>query len=309
MKKVLIFGVAGFVGNYLIQEFSDACNEYEIYGSDLTDQYQNTLLTEYFSCNLLNAQKINEMMQKVQPDYVINLAALSSVALSWKQPREAIEINVIGSLNILEAAMQLEQIPAILLIGSSEEYEISDTPLCEKDKLSANNPYGISKVALEQFAELYRKKYGCRIYFTRSFNHTGVGQKDTFVVPSFCKQVAMIEKQGKAGVMKVGNLSAYRDISDVRDVVRAYRMILESNSEEKVFNVGSGTAVQMEEILHYIISLCKYEVTVELDPDRLRPSDNPYICCDNKRLRQETGWKPEYTIKETIANMYQSYLA
>lgn len=308
MKKVLIFGVAGFVGQYLIQEFANADTEYAVYGSDMVQEYSNAALTQYISSNLLEEESVYNMIHSVQPDYIINLAALSSVAMSWDKPKATMEINVIGSLHILDAAIQLDKKPAVLLIGSSEEYEISDKPLNEQHPLSANNPYGISKVALEQMADLYRKKYQCQIYFTRSFNHTGVGQKDNFVIPSFCKQIAAIEKQKKAGVMKVGNLEASRDISDVRDVVRAYRMILESGSKEKVFNVGSGTTFTMKELLEYMITLCQYPVTVEQDPARLRPSDNPYICCDNQLLQKETGWKPEHTIKETIAQMYQHYL-
>lgn len=308
MKKVLIFGVAGFVGSYLIDEFSGMDGAYEIYGTDVLESFVHNNMYQYESCNILDSKRVDNLIERVQPDYIINLAALSSVRLSWDLPRRTMEVNVIGALNILDAAMKLASIPIILLVGSSEEYEVSDVPLDEEANLVANNPYGISKMALEQMAQLYCEKYDCRIYFTRSFNHTGVGQKDTFVVPSFCKQIAAIEKSGHDGTIYVGNISAKRDISDVRDIVRAYRLILESGSKERVFNVGSGVAMAIQDILELIIRLCKYQVNVSIDSDKYRPNDNPYICCNNQRLKRETEWQQRYSIEDTIIEMYNYYL-
>lgn len=308
MIKVLIFGIAGFVGKYLLDELIQTDVRYNIYGADILENYRLDGLLQYFQCNILEETTVVDIIDHVQPDYIVNLAALSSVGASWTMPKKTMEINLIGSLNIIEASLRLKLVPKILLIGSSEEYSVSEMPLNENSTLSANNPYGISKMALEQMAQIYCDKFGCNIYFTRSFNHTGIGQKETFVIPSFCKQAATIQRSGMAGSMKVGNLSAKRDISDVRDVVRAYRLILESGSRQRIFNVGSGNAYVIQDILEYIISLCDYPIKVEVDVERVRPVDNPYICCNNTLLRDETGWQPQFEIFDTVRELFHFYV-
>lgn len=217
-------------------------------------------------------------------------------------------MNVIGALNVLEAARKCSPKPKVMFIGSSEEYEASDKPISEKTPLNANNPYGISKMAQERFADIYRERYGMKIYCVRPFNHAGIGQKDSFVLPNFCKQVAEIEKSGKPGVIKVGNLTAERDFSSVKDIVRAYRMIVENDDCTKVFNVGSGKAYSLKEILDYIISLSSQTIEIETDPERFRPVDTPRICCDYGFISSELGWKPEYSIFETSKEMFKDYM-
>ena len=147
-----------------------------------------------------------------------------------------------------------------------------------------------------------------KIYCVRPFNHTGVGQKDTFVLPSFCKQVAEIEKKGTPGIIKVGNLDAFRDFSDVRDIVRAYRLIIESDDCSKIYNIGSGVAYSLKELLSYIVSLSTQVIKVEIDKSRFRPVDNKIICCDNSLIYKELGWKPTCSIKDTLKNIFNSYL-
>lgn len=302
MKRVLIFGAAGFVGEYLRKELESS--NYSVYGSDVKDTCKS--FSDYLCCDILNVEKVYETIREVQPDYIVNLAALSSVGLSWEKPVATMEINTIGSLNILEAIKEINKNCKILLVGSSEEYSPCSEKIDEEWSLNANNPYGISKLALEQFAELYRHKYGMKIVFVRSFNHTGIGQQDSFVIPSFCKQVAAIQKSGENGQIHVGNLSARRDISDVRDIVRAYRMILEKDAKYTVYNIGSGVAYSMDEILTYIIQLCDYTVEIVVDPKRVRPIDNPYICCNNNRIKEAIGWNPQYKILDTVKLMFEN---
>ena len=253
MKKVLIFGVSGFVGRYLVQEFLD--HSYEVIGSDKIKPENLSGEVKFEIADLLDTVKIEELVTKVTPDIIINLAAISSVGTSWKIPQVTMEINVIGALNIMEAARKAEKKPKILFVGSSEEYIASSSPINENTPLDASNPYGISKIAQERFAKLYREQYGLKIYCVRPFNHTGIGQKDSFVLPSFCKQVAEIEKSGKPGIIRVGNLKVKRDFSHVKDVVRAYRMIIESGDCDRIYNVGSGKAYSIEEVLKYIIKM------------------------------------------------------
>ena len=306
MKSVIIFGIGGFVGNYLAQEF--LAHGYRVYGSDIVENEGLDARVVFQKANLLDAEQILSFVQKVNPDIIVNLAAISSVGQSWNMPQTTIEVNVVGALNILEAARKQENKPRVLFVGSSEEYEVQEADIDECVPLNANNPYGISKMTQESFAKLYRERYDMKVYCVRPFNHTGIGQRDSFVLPSFCKQVAEIEKSGKAGMIKVGNLTAIRDFSHVKDIVRAYRMIVESETCDRIYNVGSGEAYSIREMLDYIISLSTQEITVEVDPARVRPVDTPRICCDNRLIQAELGWKPEYTIHDAIKEMYQYYV-
>ena len=212
-------------------------------------------------------------------------------------------MNVVGTINLLDAIATHCPKAKTLLIGSAEEYAQQDSPLKECCDREASNPYGISKIAQENFAELYRKKYGMKIICTRSFNHTGVGQRSSFALPSFVQQVAAIEKSGQPGVIKVGNLSAWRDFSDVRDVVHVYRMLLENENKYEVYNVGSGIAHKVGDLLQAIIGFASVSISVEQDPEKMRPVDIPYQCCDNSRI-VECGYWNGTKIEETLKWMF-----
>lgn len=306
MKTVLIFGVGGFVGSYLSNEFLE--NGYKVIGSDKVRGNMLSDVVEFYNADLLDGTSVERLINFLQPDIVINLAAISSVGQSWKMPQATISVNVLGALNIMEAARKSIKKPKIMFIGSSEEYVASDKPINEEKELDATNPYGISKVTQEQFAKMYRKQYGLKIYCVRPFNHTGIGQRDTFVLSSFCKQVAEIEKSGESGIIKVGNLSVKRDFSHVKDIVRAYRMIIESDDYEIIYNVGSGIEYSLDEILKYIIDLSSQKIRVEVDEERCRPSDQPVICCDHKLITEKLGWEPKYTVFDALKEMYEKYL-
>ena len=306
MKKVLIFGIGGFVGRYLSEEFKK--NGYEVAGSDVRRTDSIPEYVSFTAADLLDGDAVKALVADVSPDMIVNLAAVSSVGLSWKIPQPTVSVNVVGALNVLEAARALDHKPRVMFIGSSEEYQASDSPMDESTPLDANNPYGISKVTQERFARLYRSQYGMKVYCVRPFNHTGVGQRDSFVLPSFCKQAAAITKSGAPGVIHVGNLAARRDFSDVRDIVRAYRMIIESDESDTIYNVGSGQAYGLDELLNYIVSLSPQKIDVQVDPERVRPIDTPLICCDHSLITERLGWKPEYTIFDTLKSMYEAFL-
>ena len=305
MKKVLIFGASGFVGNYLAQEFLN--HGYKVFGSDKNKADRLPDEVEFSMADLLNTEQTEKVITEVCPDIIINLAAISSVGASWNIPQTTISVNVVGALNILETARKIEKKPKIMFIGSSEEYVASTLPMDENTALNASNPYGISKVTQERFAKLYREQYGLKIYCVRPFNHTGVGQRDSLVLPSFCKQVAEIEKSGKPGVIKVGNIKAKRDFSHVRDIARAYRMIVESDNCDLIYNVGSGTAYSLEDMLNYIVKLSTQKIDVVIDQSRFRPTDQPVICCNYDRIRTELGWQPEYTVFDALKEMFKCY--
>lgn len=226
---------------------------------------------------------------------------------SWSMPQTTMQVNVIGALNILEAIKQVDMGIKVLFIGSSEEYEAVGHPIDEQVPLNANNPYGISKMAQAKFCDSYRLQYGMKIYYVRPFNHTGIGQRDSFVLPSFCKQAAQIQLSGKPGVIKVGNVSIARDFCDVRDVTRAYRLIVESDKCNKVYNVGSGHAYLLMDLLQFVNSLSAQPIDIQVDPARCRPVENQSIQCDNRLIRRELGWEPQFDLHDTLREMYEFY--
>lgn len=308
MKSVLIFGSGGFVGSYLAREFYS--HGFIVYGTDIAPlRSPQDCFKEYVLMNMLEAEKVSMLIERTSPDYIINLAAVSSVGDSWKIPQKAVEVNINGTLNILEAVRNIGIKSKILLVGSSEEYAVSDSPISEGYPLNASNPYGITKIAQENFAEIYRRSYGLNIISTRTFNHTGIGQPEKFVLPSWVRQAAEIHKSGGNGKIFVGNLSVRRDFGDVRDMASAYRMILESDTRRTVFNVGSGVSRSLEEVLKYILSLVDGKAEAVVSREKFRPADNPVIWCDNSLLRSETGWEPKYTVFETLREMFGSMTA
>ena len=305
-KRVLVFGAGGFVGRYLVAELK--AHGYSVHGSDVVKN-ENAALYESFSvCDLLDADSVRRLVATVSPAQIVNLAAISSVGLSWKIPQKTMEVNVNGGLNILEAVREECPQARVLFIGSSEEYVVTDQPIREDTLLNANNPYGISKLAIERFSEIYRRRYGMKIFYVRAFNHTGIGQKNTFVIPSWCDQAARISRSGAPGVMKVGNTDVVRDLSDVRDIVRAYRLVLESDDCEVVYNIGSGKGTALSQILFCLQSFSVQPITVEHDPQLFRPADNPVIVCDHSLITERLGWEPEYELKETVKELFEYYV-
>lgn len=303
-NRVLIFGACGFAGWYLIQEMK--AHGYSVHGSDMLENKNAAMCDSFAVCDILDPDQVKEVVGKVCPTHIVNLAAISSVGLSWKIPQKTISVNINGALNILEAAKEICPDSRILLIGSSEEYVVTDQPISEQTPLDANNPYGISKFVTERFSEMYRSRYGMKIYHVRAFNHTGVGQRESFVIPSWCSQAARISESGCAGVMKVGNIDVIRDISDVRDIVRAYRMVLESDDCEMVYNIGSGKGTALRDILQYLSELSQQPITIEQDPDLFRPADNSVIVCDHSLITEKLGWEPEHDILSTVKWLFES---
>lgn len=298
----LIFGANGFVGPYLAREFEQ--HGYEVMGSDRSEGTSSESISKHFAADLLDADRVAEVIKEAAPDFIVNLAAISSVGLSWKIPQQTMQVNIVGSLNVLEGARLLNAQPKVLLVGSSEEYAPSPEPLSEEARIDATNPYGISKVTQEQVADLYANRFGLPIYEVRAFNHTGVGQSPTFVLPSWCEQVARIDGSGKPGSIAVGNVGVVRDFSDVRDVVRAYRLLLESDHAGCVFNIGSGIPYKLEDLLRTITSFSDQRITVDVDPELFRPTDNPVSVCDSSKARELLQWRAEHPIEDTLHEMF-----
>lgn len=304
--KALIIGAAGFVGNYLIKHIQETY-DWKLVATKLENETLEYDNIQVYNLNILYKEEITALLKEMQPDYIFYLAAQSSVSLSWKNPLLTVDINIKGCLNLLECLRELEQNPRILLIGSGEEYgyiQPEDTPVKETTVLAPGNIYAATKACQNMLGTIYARAYNMNIILVRAFNHVGPGQTPTFVVSDFCRQVALIENGKQAPVIKVGNLEAMRDFTDVRDVVRAYGMLIQKGVKGYTYNIGSGHAVRIRSLLENILKLSTVPITVEIDSAKLRPLDIPIIEADISKLTECISWKPEIpqiqTLQETL---------
>lgn len=302
MKKALIIGAAGFVGHYLINHLR------EQYGWSVTATKMKAeeLVEDGITVrdlDILEKGEIETLLREEKPDYIFHLAAQSSVALSWKNPQLTVDINIKGTCNLLEAVRNLDHKPRLLLIGSGEEYGYilpEESPVAETNQVRPGNIYAATKACQNMFGNIYAKAYDMDVMMVRAFNHIGPNQLPTFVVADFCSQVAAIEKGEKEPVLYVGNLSAKRDFTDVRDVVQAYGLIMQHGKRGLTYNVGRGASVAIQEILEKILGFAKVPIKVEVDEKKLRPVDIPDITADIHLLQKDTGWQPEIPLEQTL---------
>ena len=301
--KALIIGAAGFVGSYLIEHLSNTY-DWEIHATKLESEILASNTSVVHNLDLMNASEINALLQNTKPDYIFHLAAQSSVALSWKNPSLTVDINIKGTLNLLDSIRSIPDYnPKVLLIGSGEEYGYilpDETPVHEDVPTRPGNIYAATKACQNMLGSIYSRAYKMNLIMVRAFNHIGPNQAPLFVASDFCKQVAEIEKGLKEPVLHVGNLSALRDFTDVRDVVRAYGLLIQYGKSGETYNIGSGHAIPIQSLLDMILSLSTTTIKVELDPSRLRPSDIPVIEADIKKLQDTIQWKPEIELKQTL---------
>ncbi|MBQ6697292.1 MAG: GDP-mannose 4,6-dehydratase [Lachnospiraceae bacterium] len=301
MKKGLVIGAAGFVGNYLIEEM--CANGMEAYATKLPYEKLENPKAKVYDLDIMDKDAIVALLFEARPDYIFHLAAQSSVGLAWKNPGLTIDVNIKGSINVMDAVRELFYKPRVLLIGSGEEYghiQPDETPIKENNLLRPGNIYAATKACQNMIGSIYSKAYDLELMMVRAFNHIGPGQAPMFVVSDFCKQVAEIEKGLKEPVMKVGNLAARRDFTDVRDVVKAYVKLVGAGMPGETYNVGSGDAKEIREILDLIISMSSADIKVEIDPNKIRPVDVPIIEADIHKIHELTGWEPQIPLEQTI---------
>lgn len=312
MKKILITGSSGFVSRYFIEFLEQQQIKSSILGLDVVAGELPTAL-QYVECSfrqvdLLDAKAIDNSIYQFHPDYILHLASYSSVAFSWKHPASSFQNNTNIFLNLVESVRKLGLKTRILSVGSSEEYgniNAEHLPLCEDLLLDPISPYAVARVSQEMLSKIYCSGYGMDIVLTRSFNHFGPRQRDVFVVPSFARQIAEIAKQPIcAGTIITGDLSIVRDFTDVRDVVRAYYMLLTKGVSGEIYNVCSGNGVALKEILNTLANIAGIEVSTQTNLDFVRPKDNRVIVGDNGKIKATTGWQPQYTLTESLNDIY-----
>ena len=307
--KFFITGIEGFVGHYLAQNLLD--NGHQVGGSFIDVQAASDLTEKFklYQVDLRQPEQIDKALKDFYPQVIFHLAAQSSPALSFKNPQLTFEVNLIGTVNLLEAVRGLKEKCRLVLISSCEVYgpTTGDKPLSETEPCNPISPYASSKVFQEITCLQYFRTYGLETVLVRPFPHTGPGQPATFALPSFARQIAGIEKGRREPVITVGNLSARRDISDVRDVVQAYRLLAEKGRPGETYNVSSGQAVSMEEALKLMLKMSTLTIKIETDPSLLRPADVPLLWGDPSKLKAETGWSPSFLFKDTLNSLLDSW--
>ena len=292
--KALITGSAGFVGQHLAEHLSNEGDE--VFCSDLS----------LGGPDLLDAAGITDLMSKIRPDYVYHLAGQADVKASWEDPLSTFRVNAEGTLNML-LACQLFNVKKVLCVSSAEVYgsvQKSELPITEKHVLNPSNPYAASKSA----AEILCKQMGSpnfEIMRARSFNHFGPGQKENFVAVALAKRMLLAEQLGQSEIT-VGNLKTIRDFTDVRDVVRAYRLILTKGEGGNVYNVCSGIGRKIQDLATALLSQIDSELDLKVDPNLHRPADTPVLIGDYSKLQKQTGWEPRIEFDQTIKDTIES---
>ncbi len=309
--RVLITGITGFAGShlaeYILKEFPDV----EVWGLVRWRSPLNNIIHIKEKLHLVEGDlkdhvSLREALKISKPDRIFHLAAQSFVPTSWKLPAETFSINAIGEINFFEAIRELKLDPLIHIAGSSEEYGLvyeNEVPIKETNPLRPLSPYGVSKVAQDMLAFQYFHSYKLKTVRTRAFNHSGPRRGHVFVTSNFAMQIAMIEKGKQPPEIHVGDLTAKRDFSDVRDIVRGYWLSLEKGDPGEVYNISSGRAYQIKEVLDILLSYSKVNVKIIQDPERMRPSDVLLLIGDSTKFQERTGWKPIIPFEKTLKDL------
>lgn len=305
MKKVLVTGAGGFVGGHLVK-YLLAEKNYKV--STITyseNQLLNSLLPEkqIFQGDLTNYEFTKNLVEEIQPDLIFHLAALSTVQDSVEKAQKLLTTNTILQYNLLEAIKTHSPDSRLIAICSANQYGLVDEkniPIDENTSFNPLNPYAVSKISQEYLALQYHHSYDLELVRLRPFNHTGERQTANFVIPAFAKQITQIEKGEKDPVIKVGNLEAVRDFTDVKDMIKAYLLAAKKCKNGQVYNIGSGKGISIQEILDILLAKAKTEIKVEKDPERMRSSDVPRLIADAQKFKNQTGWKPEIPIENTL---------
>jgi len=306
--KAFITGITGFAGSFLAENLVSK-GAYEVSGTYLSESSLANLdsvkdKVKLHKVDLQDFEEVKKIIFEEKPDVIFHLVALASAAQSFKNPSEFINNNISAQINLLEAVRQAGIKPKILIVSSAEVYgdvSTSDLPINEGVPIRPVNPYAVSKVAQDFMGLQYFLSYNIPVIRVRPFNHIGPRQSPAFVVARFAKAIAEIEKNDSESTLKVGNLEAKRDFTDVRDMVEAYAVLIEKGEAGEVYNAGSGRSIKIEEILNKLLALSDKKITVERDESLFRPIDVPDLVCDNSKIKQTTGWEPKVEIDQTLA--------
>ncbi len=306
--KALITGINGFVGSHLADLL--VAKGFQVFGITLPSNlpHPESQFTLFYA-DILDAQEIKKIVSQVQPDYLYHLAGSAFVPDAEADPRFVYEVNVMGTLNLLEAVRLLKLKTRVLVVGSGEVYgrvPKEHLPVTEDYPLNPASPYGVTKACADLLASQYATSYQMDVIRVRPFNHIGPRQSEQFVCSSFAKQIVEIEKGIREPILLVGNLETYRDFTDVRDIIKAYHLICEGAKRGSVYNVGSNKAWKIGELVKILIGLSTIkEIALHQQQIRVRSNDIPILLCNPSKLKKDLGWKPEISMEQTLHNLLE----
>ena len=314
-KKILITGFSGFVARHFVDYLFDLKIDVEICGIDIKnpsydiEQYLPELKIRFKTLDMTDVEQIAELFQEFIPDYILHLAAYSSVAYSWENPAESFMNNSNIFLNLIKAVQEYDPECRVLSVGSSEEYgnvDKNDLPIKENHLLQPTSPYAVARVSQEMLSKIFSETFHLNIVLTRSFNHIGPRQDDRFAVPGFINRIVNIKRRGlKRGEIETGDITVVRDFIDVRDVVRAYYLLLLKGKSGEIYNICSGRGVSLKELIQLIAKQAGVEVTTKISPKFIRPRDNEIIIGSPAKIQAELNWYPEISLDKTIHDMIE----
>jgi GDP-4-dehydro-6-deoxy-D-mannose reductase len=301
MKKILVTGANGFVGQHLAKELKD--NNYYVMGIGgnigLNNKPEN--IDEYIVVDLSNKDEVGKI-DFSSLDGIVHLAGLAAVGPSFENPMQYIDVNIGIEVNLFEACRSQNSKPKFIIISSGTIYSPdNEMPLNEKSSVLPNSPYAVSKLGQEDMAKYY-ESIGFEVVTARPFNHIGPGQGLGFIVPDLTKQIVDF-KNGDSEEVMVGNLDSERDYTDVRDIARAYRLLLEDGKSGEIYNICTGSPTSGKTILDALIKIADVAPKITLDKSRLRPSDNPVVFGDYKKINNDTGWNPKISLDTTLKDI------
>ncbi len=307
-QTAFITGIAGFAGSYLAEELLEA--GFTVSGSLLKDEPTTHIEhivndLELVTMDILDADRCRQTVGKLKPTHLFHLAAMASVGKSFESERLTLDVNLGGTLNLLQAANECKTLKSFLFIGSADVYGIftpANKTLKEDQPLNPISPYGISKTAAEHACRYYHRAHNLPAVVVRAFNHTGPRQNNDFVVPSFARQIAAIEAGKQKPVVKHGDLSARRDLSDVRDIARGYRLAAVKGKPGEVYQLCSGKSVAIQKILEILLSMSSLSIRETIDKSRLRKADIPLLRGSNRKATEHFGYEVRYNLKETLSD-------
>jgi GDP-4-dehydro-6-deoxy-D-mannose reductase len=312
--RVLVTGATGFVGRHLIEHLFESGDQ--IVGISSSGAWPEGLAHLASRCRLERldltdgvAEDLRSLLARKQPEAIYHLAAQSNPQHSMSDPRGTWAVNLGGALNLLEAVRESGRAPSVVLVGSGVSYgnpAPADLPVTERCPLRPNNPYAASKAAADLLGIQHFLAHGSRVVIARPFNHAGPGQSDRYVLSSLARQVAEVEVGTRAQV-EHGNLDVVRDFTDVRDISRAYRLLVERGEPGEVYNIGTGRDVPLARVLEILRSLARVEIQARQDLARVRPVDQPRLLADASKLRAATGWESTYSLERTLADMLDDW--
>ncbi len=304
MERALVTGCNGFVGRALVGRLVSA--GYEVWGVDRSDAGPAASVTKHLHGDLNEEEFVASVVEEAKPSCIVHLAAQSSVAKSFDEPTQTLRDSAAPALHIVEHARRTQSSARVLLVGSADEYgPVSPAQIPVREDVAANpeSPYALAKVIQNSVGRMYAKLYRVDAMMTRSFNHTGPGQRDAFVLSSFAKQIAEIRRGLRAAEMEVGNLDVRRDFLDVRDVCDAYVVLLKKGRMGETYNICSGQSYRVGDLLRELCTLAGVHVSIRVDVKRLRPVDTPELRGDPSKMSSHTGWSPKISIQDTLKSL------